>query len=64
MPEEDHFSFGNFLGPVYNKFDDIVKMSKQLCIAKFTYLLLYLSFFGFISTFLNHAKYNSHGATL
>ena len=56
VPEEDDLAFGDLLGPVHYKLDDIVEMSTELGIEAGTYLLLYLSFLGFTSTFLNQAK--------
>ena len=56
MPEEHNLPFGNFLGSLQDKFNYIVKISKQISIADNTYLLLYLSFLGLISSALNQAK--------
>ena len=56
MPEEHNLPFCDFLGPLQDKFYYIVKISKQISITDNTYLLLYLSFLGFISSALNQAK--------
>ena len=64
VPEQHHLSLRDQLGSRHHQLDYIIKMSTQLSIIDGTYLLLYGSFLGLISAFLNHAKYNSHGATL
>ena len=64
MPEEHHLSFCDCLGSGQHQFYYIIKMSTKLVISDHTYLLLYLSFLGLMSAFLNQAKYSSHGATL
>ena len=56
VPEEDDLALGDQLGPGDHELDYIVKMPTELGMMMCTYLLLYLSFLGFTSAFLNHAK--------
>lgn len=56
MPEEHNLPFCNFLGSFQDKFNYIIKISTHVSITDITYLLLYLSFLGFISSALNQAK--------
>ena len=64
MPEEHNLSLCDLLGSGNHELHYIIKVPTLLVNMKVTYLLLYLSFLGLMSSFLNHAKYNSHGATL
>ena len=64
VPEEHHFPFRDGLGPSQDQLYYIGEMPKMLMIVESTYLLLQGSFLGFMSSCLNQAKYNSHGATL
>ena len=64
VPEQDDFAFRDLLGAGEDEFDYIVEMSTQLEWITVTYLLLYATFLGLISSCLNQAKYNSQGATL
>ena len=56
VPEEDDLAFGDQLGPGDHELHYIVEMPTGLGTMMGTYLLLYLSFRGFTSTFLNQAK--------
>ena len=64
VPEEHHLALRHRLGPVDHQLDYIVEMSTELTLGESTYLLLYGSFRGLMSSRLNQAKYNSAGATL
>ena len=64
VPEQDDFAFRDLLGAGEDEFDYIVEMSTESEWIDVTYLLLYATFLGLISSYLNHAKYNSQGATL
>ena len=64
VPEEHHLSLRDFLGSRHHELNYIIKVPTLLVNTKVTYLLLYLSFLGLMSSFLNHAKYSSHRATL
>ena len=64
MPEQGDFAFRDLLGACEDEFDYIIEMPTQSEWIYVTYLLLYAIFLGLISSFLNHAKYSSQGATL
>ena len=56
MPEEHDLPFRDLLGPGKDQLDYIVKMSTGSDDKENTYLLLYETFLGLISSILNHAK--------
>ena len=56
MPKEHNLSFGDCLAPLNDQFYYIVKISELVSIDDVTYLLLYLSFLGLMSSALNQAK--------
>ena len=56
VPEEDDLTSRDLLGPLDDQLGYIVKVSTELGISDGTYLLLYGSLRGLISSFLNQAK--------